>query len=271
MPPKKAKSPDNEWRRTLTEGDPTGQRFRRLFGLLPANPRCMICNAPFKGWGGLVMRVMGRQQSSKNPRYCEPCAFLEPGGAEIEISMLFADVRNSTVIAEAMRPAQYTRLIQRFYEEATHVLVHSDALIDRLMGDEVIGLFVPGFAGPHHARRAIDAALELRRRLGHLDPKGPWLPVGIGVHTGMAFVGVVKGGPEGLHDFTVLGDSVNVTARLASAAAAGEILISDSAYAAAHPDLGDLERRELELKGKSKPVGVRVSKANAAAGAPRAS
>ena len=251
-------SGDDKWRKALTEGEAVPIFMRRLFGALPANPRCKMCNAPFKGWGAPIMRLIGRRQSSKNPRYCEPCAFEESGGAEVGISMLFADVRASTAIAENTPPGEYTHLIQRFYEVATSVLVRHDALIDRLMGDEVIGLFVPSFAGPHHARQAIEAAQELRRRMGHLDSDGPWLPLGIGVHSGLTFVGVVQGGPEGLHDFTVLGDNVNITARLASTAAAGEILISDAAYAAARLDLGDLEHRELELKGKSQPVGVRV-------------
>jgi adenylate cyclase len=249
---------EEKWRKALTQGEVVPRVMRRLFGALPENPRCKMCNAPFKGLGAPLMRVIGRRQSSRNPNYCEPCAFDETGGAEVEISMLFADVRGSTVIAEGMRPAQYTGLIQRFYEAATGVLVHHDALIDRLMGDEVIGLFVPAFAGPRHARRAIRAAQELRRRLGHMDPGGPWLPVGIGVHTGRAFVGVVQGGPDGLKDFTVLGDSVNTAARLASAAAAGEILISDEAQQAAGLDLGQLEHRALNLKGKSQPVGVHV-------------
>jgi adenylate cyclase len=249
---------EENWRKALTEGETVPRVMRRLFGTLPANPRCKMCNAPFKGAGAPVMRLIGRRQSSKNPRYCEPCAFDETGGAEVEISMLFADVRGSTVIAETMRPGQYTLLIQRFYEAATSVLVHHDALIDRLMGDEVIGLFVPAFAGPWHARRAVHAAQELRRRLGYLDPNGPWLPAGIGVHTGPTFVGVVQGGPDGLKDFTVLGDSVNTTARLASAAAGGEILISDAAHAGAGLHLGQLEHRELALKGKAQPVGVHV-------------
>jgi class 3 adenylate cyclase len=133
--------------------------------------------------------------------------------------MLFADVRGSTVIAEGMSPADYSKLIERFYAEATDVLVRQDALIDRLVGDQVVALFVPGFGGPQHAARAIKAAQALRRRAGRLDSQGTWLPIGIGIHTGKAFVGVVKGGPDGMSDFTMLGDDVNVTARLASAAA----------------------------------------------------
>src|SRR5512147_2835832 len=124
---------------------------------------------------------------------------------------------------------EFSQLINRFYSVASHVLIQTDALVDRLMGDEAIGLFIPGFAGPEHPRRAIEAAQELLRLTGHRDENGPWLPVGIGVHTGPAYVGVV--GTEGsTADFTALGDNVNITARLASQAATGEVLISDAAY-----------------------------------------
>jgi adenylate cyclase len=247
-----------EWRRTLTQGEAPVQNIRRLFGLLPASPRCKLCNAPFRSWGGVLMRLIGRPQSVKNPQYCEPCAFQHPGGVEVELTMLFADVRGSTVIAEGMSPADYSKLIERFYAEATDVLVRQDALIDRLVGDQVVALFVPGFGGPQHAARAIKSAQALRRRAGKLDSQGAWLPIGIGIHTGRAFVGVVKGGPDGMSDFTMLGDDVNVTARLASAAAPGEILVSDVACAAADHDVAELEHRQLQVKGKSVEIGVRV-------------
>jgi adenylate cyclase len=171
--------------------------------------------------------------------------------------MLFADVRGSTTLAEQMGASDFSRLINRFYTVATHVLIQTDALVDRLIGDEAIGLFLPGFSGPEHPHKAIQAALELLNLTGHRDPKGPWLPVGIGVHTGSAFVGVV-GDAGATQDFTALGDNVNITARLASIAGPGEILISDATYVKAGLEPGDLERRELELKGKSEPIGVRV-------------
>jgi adenylate cyclase len=171
--------------------------------------------------------------------------------------MLFADVRGSTTLAEQMNTRDFSRLINRFYTVATHVLIQSDALVDRLMGDEAIGLYIPGFAGPEHPRRAIEAAQELLRLTGHRDADGPWLPVGIGIHTGRAFVGVVGGG-ESTADFTALGDNVNITARLASEAGPGEILVSEASYAAANLNREDLERRQMELKGKNEPIGVRV-------------
>jgi adenylate cyclase len=249
---------EEEWYRMLTEGEPVPRRVYHLHGFLPSDPRCKLCGSPFKGWGGFIMHLMGRDQSRYNPRFCQKCEVYEhPGGAEVVLTMLFADVRGSTTLAEQMSARDFSRLINRFYTVATHVLIQSDALVDRLMGDEAIGLYIPGFAGPEHPRRAIEAAQELLRLTGHRDPNGPWLPVGVGVHTGRAFVGVV-GGEESTVDFTALGDNVNITARLASQAGPGEILISEASYAAAGLNREDLERRHMDLKGKTEPIGVRV-------------
>ena len=251
-------TPEEEWYKMLTEGEPVPRRLYHLHGLLPSDPRCKLCGSPFKGWGGFIMHLMGRDQSRYNPRFCEKCKVFEhPGGAEVTLTMLFADVRGSTTLAEKMSAREFSQLINRFYKVATHVLIQTDALVDRLMGDEAIGLYIPGFAGPEHPRKAIEAAQELLRLTGHHDLKGPWLPVGIGVHTGPAFVGVV-GGEDSPADFTALGDHVNIAARLASQAGTGEILISDASYFASKLKLENLERRQMELKGKNEPVGVRV-------------
>ena len=249
---------EEEWYKMLTEGEPINRHLYHLHGWLPSDPRCKLCASPFKGWGGFLMHLLGRDQSKYNPRFCQPCATFEhPGGAEVVITMLFADIRGSTTLAEQMSAREFSQLINRFYTSATHVLIQTDALVDRLMGDEAIGLYIPGFAGPKHPRRAIEAAQELLRLTGHLDSRGPWLPVGIGVHTGSAYVGVV-GGEESPMDFTALGDNVNITARLASNAGAGEILISDATYSVAGLTTGNLERRQMELKGKSEPIDVHV-------------
>lgn len=250
---------EEKWRKILTEGESLNHRIYHLFGMLPANPRCKLCAAPFKGWGGVLMRMIGREQSKYNPRFCQPCErFDNPGGAEIELTMLFADVRGSTTLAEQMSAKDFSQLMNRFYTVASRVLIKTDALVDRLMGDEVIGLFIPGFAGEEHSRRAIEAAQELLELTGHHNSEGPWLPVGVGVHTGPAFVGVVGGDEDNPSDFTALGDNVNVTSRLASQAGPGEILISEAAYQKARLELDDLEQRDLELKGKSETTRVRV-------------
>lgn len=166
--------------------------------------------------------------------------------------MLFADVRGSTALAERMNALEFSRLMNRFYAVANSILVKTDAMIDKMVGDEVIGLYIPGWAGPGHARLGIQAAQDLLHATGHRDRAGPWLPVGAGVHTGVAFVGAV--GSEGVTDFTALGDAVNIAARLASQAGPGEILISAAAEAQMATD--GLESRRLELKGRTAPVDV---------------
>jgi adenylate cyclase len=181
-----------------------------------------------------------------------------PGGTELEISMLFVDVRGSTRLAEEMTAAEFGQLMNRFYKVATDVLIRTDAIIDKFVGDQVIGLYLPIFTGPDHARPALLAAQELLAATGHGQEEGAWLPIGIGVHTGPVFVGTVSGAEDSVTDITALGDNVNVAARLASMAAAGEALISEIAFAAGGAHLGELERRQLDLKGRSEPVPARV-------------
>ena len=176
----------------------------------------------------------------------------------MEISMLFADIRGSTRLAEGMRPAEFSRQLNRFYKQATGALIKSDAYIDKFVGDEVIGLFFPLFAGKNHAAAAVRAAQEMLRVAKYNQAAGQALPMGIGVHTGVAYVGTVSGAEGSAEDSTALGDNVNVTARLSSQAGEGEALISEAAYAAAGLEFAGVEQRQLALKGKSEPVGVRV-------------
>lgn len=258
---KTSKTIDEMWYKTLTGGEPLVGHFHHLFGLIPSNPRCKICNAPFHGFGGRLMRVIGKRPSTKNPRFCMACesfAANNQGGAEIELTMLFVDVRGSTTLAEKMNATEFSRLMNRFYEEAINVLVQADALIDKLVGDEVTSLFIPGYAGQEHARRAVEAGQALLRVMGYGEPGGAWVPVGVGIHTGIAWVGSIAGASKTSADFTALGDNVNIAARLASKAGPGEVLISEATFNAARLETGELEKRDLELKGKSETVSVRV-------------
>jgi len=247
------------WRSILMGTDPVYARTRRFMQRVPGHPRCKMCAAPFGGLGGPLMRLMGRRRWPKNPKYCGICFRLlqdQHGGAEIECSLLFADVRGSTTMAEAITPAAFSRSMARFYETAADVLVERDAIVDKFVGDEVMALFIPAVAGEQHARRAVEAAQALLRATGHADAGGPWLPVGAGVHSGNAFVGSV--GETLQAEITALGDVVNTAARLASSAARGEVLVTDSAASAAGLDVSALEHRQLELKGKSLPTDVFV-------------
>ena len=157
-----------------------------------------------------------------------------------------------------MAPAEYASHLNRFYAAATEVLIREDAIIDKLIGDEVMALFIPGICGPNYRERAVRAAFSLRKAVGYEDASGPWMPIGSGINSGMTFVGNV--GSEGVVDFTALGDTVNTAPRLAANAAAGEILLSEELYqtlAESHPNA---ESRMLALRGKENPTAVRVLK-----------
>jgi adenylate cyclase len=183
---------------------------------------------------------------------------------EIEVGVLFADVRGFTSLAEGQSPAETARLLNRFYAAATDVLAGSDAVIDKLVGDEVMGLFIPGFAGPQFLDRMATAAEDLLRSVGYRPGEEPWLRVGIGLDYGPAFVGNVGSGE--VKDFTALGDVVNTASRIQREAAAGQIVMSERVYAAVGNRYPDARAVELALKGKSEPVAARVI----AVGAPAA-
>jgi len=161
--------------------------------------------------------------------------------------MLFADVRGSSKIARTMSNLEFSRLMNRFYRVSKEVLVESDAIIEKYVGDEVVALFIPLMTGPEHAGVAIRGAEDLLVATGHGSEEGPWVPLGAGVHTGRAFVGVVGSGSS--TDFTALGDPVNIAAHLASQAAIGEVLVTTASAASARLPLDGLERRHVSLKG----------------------
>lgn len=244
---------DEAWRKILTGELGALRPMRAVLGRIPAEPRCKLCAAPFGNPGNLVLRFLGFGPSKLNRRLCRMCfhsVARKPGGAEVELSMLFADVRGSTTLAERMPAQEFSRLMARFYGAAAQVVDRADGIVDKFVGDEIVALFVPGFVKGNHAEQAVSAAHEL------LERTGEDIPVGAAVHTGIAFVGRVGEGDA--CDFTALGDAVNTTARLASAAGAGEILVSTSAASAAAMDTEGLESRRLDLRGREEAVAAWV-------------
>jgi adenylate cyclase len=259
-------NPNRElWYTIFGVGHPDLHKFQRFNMRLPSPPRCKLCYAPYRGVGRFVMKLQGRAPSSKNPRYCSRCdQFMRafPGGAEVEMTIVFLDVRGSTGLGERMSPWAFSRGMQRFYAETFGVLYDTDGFIVDVRGDGLLAVYPPGFSGRDHARKALQAAEQL---LGKpiVAADGTEFRFGTGVHTGVAYVGTMTGAEAGVEDVTVLGDAVNVAARLCAAAAPGEALVSDAACAAAGLTPGGLEHRDLELKGKSERVGAFVLKAGA--------
>src|SRR5215212_6554101 len=145
------------WREFLTRGDATERRVRGVFRRIPRGPRCKLCAAPFAGAGAPVMRMLGRRPSDKNPTMCGSCfdfMVRHHGGAEIECSFLFADVRGSTAMAERMSATEFRAILDRFYGVASNVVFDHDGSVDKFVGDEVVALFFPLLSGNGHAGRA---------------------------------------------------------------------------------------------------------------------
>ena len=252
-------NPEEEWRALLTGSHKEMLRLRRAFRRVPAAPRCKLCHAPFNGIGGLVLRPWFGPWE-RNAQLCKSCMRTLTkqgvGGAEVELSLLFADIRGSTALGERLRPAEFSALLNAFYRLAADAITTADGVVDKFVGDEAIGLFLPGFTGADHAAKAIAAGRALLDAAGSPDAtsSGP-IPVGAGVHLGIAYVGSL-GSSEQISDFTALGDPVNATARLASLAGPGELLVSVAAAERAGLDSTHFERRTVEVRGREAGLDV---------------
>jgi adenylate cyclase len=270
-PPEHDSRSDEFWREYLTHPDSLMRVGRRVLTLLPSEPRCVLCAAPFRGFGAPAMRLIGKRQSMANPHMCTTCEdfiIRHRGGAEVPGTLLFADIRGSTALAERMTPTDFRDLLNHFYDVASRAVFTHEGTVDKFVGDELVAMFHP-MVGDNHPARAIAAARNVLERTGHADPAGPWVPVGAGVHTGTAWFGAIG---EGSHvELTAVGDVVNVAARLAAAAQTGEVLVTADAAVAAGLDLASYPRRDLELKGKAAAtdvISLRVGPVTPAASAP---
>ncbi|HEY2160235.1 MAG TPA: adenylate/guanylate cyclase domain-containing protein [Solirubrobacteraceae bacterium] len=230
--------------------------FVRVMRHLPSDPRCRLCNAPYGGIGGRIMRRVGFGPSRKNPSICNTCFEMAPmGGVEAEIGVLFADVRGFTALSETLPPPEIARLLNRFYACASDILGRS-AVIDKLVGDEVMALYLPQLIGKRWEDEMLRDARELLAAVGFGSGGEPWLALGVGLDVGRAFVGNVGSGE--VKDFTALGDVVNTASRLQSSAQAGQIVLSERLFGRLSGRVPASSARTIALKGKQEAEPVRV-------------
>lgn len=148
----------------------------------------------------------------------------------------------------ACRQRRTAQSLDRFYSVASKVVFDLDGAVDKFVGDELVAFFYPLLTGERHAGLGVECARAPMVATGHQEPEGPWLPVGAGVHTGLVWMGAIG---EGTHvELTAVGDAVNTTARLASTATAGEVLVTVVAAEAAGLD-PSLERKAPAAQGKA--------------------
>ena len=234
-----------------------GHEHKTIFSALPHDPRCQICRIPFAGFGGLIGRAIGFKRWNKNPTLCNRCVDSMPaGGIEIDTAVLFADIRGSTALAERLGPSEFAGILNRYYRIATDVLASRRAIIDKMIGDEVMALFLP-LAGKTYRRAAVESAIALQHAVNDATWEGEAPRIGIGVFAGVAFIGRV--GEENAKDFTALGDTVNVAARLQSEALAGEVIIGEELYSENSDLFQKVEQRSINVRGRQQPVNVHVA------------
>src|SRR3954452_9107395 len=230
--------------------------FRSVVRRLPSAPRCAMCAAPYAGLGGALMRRAGFGPSRKNPALCNTCFERAPlGGIEMEVGVLFADVRGFTAHSESRAPAQVAGLLNQFFAAATEVLLRH-AIVDKLIGDQVMALYLPGVLSKEIELDMAGDALRLVRAVGYGPDSEPLVEIGVGLDIGTAFVGNVGEGE--VKDFTAIGDVVNTAARLQGAAGGGEVVLSERLYARIGDAAPMATPRALTLKGKAEPVAAMV-------------
>jgi adenylate cyclase len=224
-----------------------------IFRTLPRSPRCGICGAPFAGVGRWVVGPLGYRPSRKNPTVCGTCVeFSPPGGMTQYVGVLFADLHGFTARFDGADPQEASMLLRRFYRCAEDTLF-PEAVIDKLIGDEVMALYLPALKPEmsHHEVPALmlNHALKLLRSVGYGSGSPPFTEMSVGIDVGDAFVGNI--GQRALYDFTAVGDVVNTASRLQGQASPGEVVLSERVADGVAGAVGI--RVELQLKGKREP------------------
>jgi adenylate cyclase len=188
---------------------------------------------------------------------------LRLGGEKRELTVLFADVRGFTGISERLDPHVLLELLNEYLAPMTEVIVERhEGTLDKYIGDAIMAFWGAPTPQPDHALRACRAALDMAARLDALREgwraRGlPDLDVGIGVNTGPMSVGFV-GSQDRFYNYTVLGDAVNLAARLegANRSYGTRILVGPSTRAQAGAALVTRELDRVRVKGKREPVAV---------------
>jgi adenylate cyclase len=254
----------------------------RLFGLLYVDnlskrgtftPEDLEVFAVIAAQAGLVIdRVMAKSevkrqgvQLSALERFLSPAisrkitaeaADIRLGGESQRITLLFADVRGFTTMAEKMKPREAVEVLNEFFARMTNVIFEHDGTLDKYLGDGLMALFGAPFALQNDAEAAVRAAVNMQKSLAEMNKtsgKAP-LHIGIGIHTGEAVVGFL--GTERRMDYTAIGDTVNVASRLTSQAGPGQIVISSATHAQLTREISCAQLAPMKLKGRAEPIDV---------------
>lgn len=221
---------------------------------------------PIRGPLSLPFRALGISQSKMNPNICTICerAFRRVKKQKhiaVDATILFADMRGYTALSERVGAAELARTVALFQDQCARWIWAQDGIVNKQMGDGLMAIFNFPIRIANHAEAAIRAARDIQRHCGAalaaLAPGdgSPAPGIGIGIHSGTAEIGEFS---TDRSDFTAIGKTVNIAARLESQAAGGEVLVSAEAAALAPQATRTAARRSLHLKGVEQPVTAHV-------------
>ncbi len=182
---------------------------------------------------------------------------IQLGGENQTVTILFSDIRGFTRMSEHMEPHAVVELLNEYFSEMTDIIFESGGTLDKYLGDGIMAVYGAPIPKPDDALRAAKTAMEMQKALAALN--ADWesrgqqpLRMGVGVNTGPVTAGNI-GSPKRM-DYTVIGDAVNLSSRLCSNAAAGQILISESTYQQLYGKVPARRLAPIMVKNKEKPV-----------------
>jgi adenylate cyclase len=244
-------------------------RERRTKGMSVQSKICKGCwqqmhvPIPLRGPMSLPFRVFGIRPSRMNPNTCTICELMftkvmHKRQISIDATVLFADLRGYTNLSQSQSPDAMSLLLDAFYDECASAIWEFDGLLNKTIGDAVMAVFNFPIRQSEHTRQALRAARAIQERwnarreaLTGSPADGADLGIGIGIHCGEVSFGEFG---RSHRDLTAIGTVVNTAARAQSAAAAGEILLTQAVYQRIAPDLEGSDAQEYALKGFAEPI-----------------
>jgi adenylate cyclase len=186
-------------------------------------------------------------------------AAIRQGGERRPTTVLFSDIRGFTAIAESMGPDAIARFLSEYFTEMVEVIFEHGGTLDKFIGDAIMALWGAPIAHADDPDRALRAAVAMQRGIARLNQRWlsqgrPEIGVGIGINHGEVFAGNI--GSHRRLEYTVIGDAVNVAARLCAEAGPGEILVTESVLRMARDQVASEYLPEMTLKGKAQMVQV---------------
>ena len=181
------------------------------------------------------------------------------GGEKREVTILFTDIRGFTSMSEKMKPERVVSTLKEYFSQMIDIVFKHNGTLDKIIGDELMIVYGAPIAAEDDTERAVITAVEMQNQIKTLNKerkkrKEPPIKFGVGINSGLVVSGNI--GSRDMMDYTVIGDTVNLGARLCSAAGPGEILVSGSVWDATKEKFSYNPLDPINVKGKKDKISV---------------